>query len=433
MNNNQLYSLSEVVDHARTYSPYYRHVYRDVPQSGWNLEGLPVIDSADFWNNKQTNGENTVLTTATREGIVFKSGGTTGAPKHSVFSRNEWATMCHALGVHLQQAGLEDGDRAANLFYGGSLYASFLFVYHALMDTPARIMQYPLSGAADQELTIETIREFDINVLLGLPTTLLPLFEGLKEKGRDSIHIDRIFYAGETMYSDQRSRVEELFPGIRIASCGLASVDAGFLAYADADCGFNEHRVNREHTILEIIDAETGKLITEEGREGLIVATNLTRKVMPIIRYPIGDYGMWREPQSADNRKFVLLGRSEAGARVGPATVYVSDVTRILDSFSRQMTISNYQLIVSHEQELDRLTIRLCATCQAADRKLLQLQIIEKLLEERQMLAQLIDEQLIHPVGVQWVHESEIEVNRRTGKTMRVIDRRLQHDLSTHS
>lgn len=433
MTHHQLFSLEEIVSHARAHSPYYRDLYLDIPQTGWKLSDLPIINSNDFWNANITDNNNTVLTDSDSGAIVFKSGGTTGAPKHSVFSRDEWATMCHALALHLKHAGLQDGDRAANLFYGGSLYASFIFVYHALMDTPAKVIQYPLSGAADPELIIETIREFDINVLLGLPTTLLQLIEHIERVGSNGIHLDRLFYAGETMYRDQRHRVEKIFPEIRIASCGLASVDAGFLAYADTECDFNEHRVMGEHTILEIVDAETGQVVNEEDRQGLIVATNLTRKRMPIIRYPIGDYGMWREPEQAANRKFVLLGRSEAGARVGPATVYVSDIARILESFGQQVEISNFQIIVNHDNKLDRLTLRLCVARPLAEGEQLAVQIINKLLLERQMLAQLVEENLIHPVQIQWADESEITINPRTGKCLRVIDQRIQQDLTTHS
>ena len=432
MNDHQLFSLEEIVAHARTHSPYYRQLYLDIPQSGWKLCDLPIIDSADFWRANVTKGDNTVVTDFGSGGIIFKSGGTTGVPKHSVFGRNEWATMCHALGIHMQYAGLQDGDRAANLFYGGSLYASFLFVYHALMDAPVKAVQYPLSGGADPELMIETIREFDINVLLGVPTTLLQLIDHIEQQEIEGIHLERLFYAGETMYPDQRQRIEQCFPGIRIASCGLASVDAGFLAYADMECGFNEHRIMDSHTCIEIVDEQTGEPILEQDRQGLIVATNLTRKRMPIIRYPIGDYGMWREPEHAANRKFVLLGRSEAGARVGPATVYVSDIARILESFAQEVRVDNFQLIIRHDHGLDRLILRLCVPYLPHDGEQLGRLIIKKLLKEREMLAQLFEDGLINPLQVEWADDSQLIINPRTGKCLRVVDQRIQPGGDTH-
>ncbi len=423
MNNNQFFTLEEIVNYARKFSPFYRELYQDIPEKGWKLENLPVVDTKKFWEANVSGKNNSVITDANLGGIVFKSGGTTGAPKHSVFARDEWATMCRSLGEHFMHMGLKDGDRVANLFYGGSLYASFIFVYHSLMDAPVDVKQFPLSGAADPDLIIETIKEFDINVLMGVPTTILRL---IKQFDNNEINIEKIFYAGETMFPDQRDILKNRFPNVEILTSSYATVDAGFLAWADKTCGFNEHRVMEKHTIIEIVEPETYEVITEPGIEGIIIATNLTRKLMPIIRYPVGDYGMWQEPENSPNRKFVLLGRSEAGARVGPATVYVSDIERILKNFQNEVEITNFQLVITHEKNLDLLTLNLCVNEKNDNLKKIKKKIINTLLKERKMLDDLIKQELIHPVKINWVNESELIINKRTGKFMRVIDARIK-------
>jgi phenylacetate-CoA ligase len=422
------FSLEEIVNHAKKHSPFYRELYKGLPETGWKLKDLPIIDTDKFWEANVSGKNNRVITDKNPGGLVFKSGGTTGAPKHSIFSRSEWRTMCRALGEHFKFAGLANGDRLANLFYGGSLYASFLFISHSLIEAPVNVTHYPLSGAAEPELVLETIKEFDINVLAGVPTTLLRLIDYFEKQGA-KININKIFYAGETMFPDQRQRIRKIFPDVVISTSGLASVDAGFLAWADNTCGFNEHRVMDNHTIIEIVEPDTGLPIIEENREGIIIATNLTRKVMPIIRYPIGDYGMWKEPENTPNRKFILLGRSEAGARVGPATVYVSDIARIIEKFSSQVKISNFQLIISHEQELDRLTLNLCADKRADNLDEIESKIVNTLLKERKMIADLIEERLIHPVEIKWIDESQLIINKRTGKCMRVVDNRIKKEI----
>ncbi len=428
MENKVYFSLEEIVDHARKHSPFYKELYKNLPEQGWNLENLPVIDSKKFWLANVSGKDNKVITNINSGGIVFKSGGTTGAPKHSCYSREEWRTMCQDLGQHFKSVGLKDGDRVANLFYGGSLYASFLFVYHSLMEAPVDTMQFPLSGSAAPELVIETIKEFNINVLMGIPTTILKFINHIAQH-ENSIKIDRIFYAGETMFPDQRNIIKRIFPDIEIYTCGLATVDAGFLAWADNTCGFNEHRVLEKHTIIEIIDPKTYEPIVKEGQEGIIIATNLTRKLMPIIRYPIGDYGMWCEPENTIHRKFVLLGRSDLGARVGPATVYVSDIERIIKKFSNIVEIENFQLIVKHENNLDKLIINLVVREKSSNLNEVAEKFIKTLLNERKMLADLINENLIHPVDVKWINSSELIINKRTGKCMRVVDNRINMEL----
>lgn len=423
------FSLEEIVEHARTQSSFYKKLYAGIPQSDWELSDLPILDQEEFWRANSSLGENSVLTLQGDEGIVFKSGGTTGSPKHSVFGRNEWATMCKDLSEHLGRGGLCDGDRVANLFYGGSLYASFLFVYHALMDTPTKIVQYPLAGTAGDELVLETIKEFNINVLMGIPATHMRLLDLIAAKNDPSIKIDKLFFAGETLYEDQRKHARTIFPEIEFHSCGYASVDGGFIATSDRDCGFNEHFSVPKACMLEIINPDTGEVIEQNNTPGILVATNLTRKQMPIIRYPLGDYGEWLEDVKSvkEGRRFRLLGRSEAGARVGPATVYPADITDILEVYGEQSGVSNFQLHITREGSLDKLTIVLAVREKPADAEILAQAIISKLLEQRKLLLELIEQKKINPVSVSWVPHSDIKANPRTGKCMRVVDDRLNN------
>lgn len=39
-----MYTLTDLVQKARTHSPFYRKLYRDVPMTGWQLEDLPLIE-----------------------------------------------------------------------------------------------------------------------------------------------------------------------------------------------------------------------------------------------------------------------------------------------------------------------------------------------------------------------------------------------------
>lgn len=422
------YTLEEIVDHARSHSPFYRELYKDVSESGWKITDLPVVNQDDFWAANSSTGENTVLTMRGEDGIVFKSGGTTGSPKHSVFGRNEWLGMCEEFARHLVRVNLCDGDRVANLFYSGNLYASFLFSYHALATTSAKIVQYPLAGSASDEFVIETIKEFNINVLMGIPATLMRLIELIAVENDPAIKIDKLFFAGETLYEDQRKHARSVFPDIEFHSCGYASVDGGFIATADSDCGFNEHLTIPNGCVTEIIDPDTDEVIDEIGVPGILVASNLTRKQMPIIRYPLGDYGEWLEEKKnvTQPRKFRLLGRSEAGARVGPATVYITDITDMLNMFSGKVGVSNFQLHITREAGLDKLNILFAVRDIPDHSGKLAEEIIAKLLDERKMLAELIEQKIIQPVIVTWVAPGEIKSNPRTGKCLRVIDDRLK-------
>jgi len=66
------------------------------------------------------------------DGTAFKSAGTTGKPKFSIYRASEWDSLCEGFGRGMAAGGLRPGERLANLFYAGDLYASFLFITHSL-------------------------------------------------------------------------------------------------------------------------------------------------------------------------------------------------------------------------------------------------------------------------------------------------------------
>lgn len=76
--------LEQLVERVRCRSPFYAEHYRHLATRGWQLKGLPLINPERYWEGSQ--GLNwPVLTGPVEDGIVFKTGGTTGGGKLSVF------------------------------------------------------------------------------------------------------------------------------------------------------------------------------------------------------------------------------------------------------------------------------------------------------------------------------------------------------------
>jgi phenylacetate-CoA ligase len=227
------------------------------------------------------------------------------------------------------------------------------------------------------------------------------------------------------MYPDQRAMLESAFPGVRVSSIGYASVDAGLLGYADPSCAADEHRVFDRETILEIVDEDAGAVIREPGRAGKVLLTNLTRKLMPVIRYPAGDRAMWVEPEGSPARKFRLLGRSEEAARVGMVSLYYEDVRQVIVAIKELEGAAGFQMALTHEGGKDLLTVRIAVAEPGAMARGLADGLREALFEARPLLRKAIDLGLIHPLRIEWVRASELAVNPRTGKLRRIVDQRF--------
>jgi len=406
--------LLELVNIARARSPYYKELYKDLSHHP-NLNDIPIIDQESFWKANDSS-KNTLLTAKQSDGIVFKSGGTTGNPKFSYFTREEWSQFTHAFGSGMDHAGFSKKNKVGNLFYAGELYASFIFIMKSMEAMKVPVIHYPLAGAAPFDQIVKSIQELGVNVLVGVPTTMMNFIAYLKEN-KIQLSLEKFFFGGEDMYDDQRKIVQNYFGDIYLSSIGYASVDGGHLGYVDRNCGPSEHFAFTDTSIMQIVDDDTGEEITELGKVGKLIYTNLIRRLMPIIRYPVGDRAMW-----VDKNKFKLMGRSEEGARVGPVTVNRDDVHEILEKSSLFQHVLGFQLVIDRELEKDRLTIVLGLDNSKAQSLSGADSLVSLFYKERPMYKELVEMQMIAPVQFKLGSFSELQKNPRTGKLKLVID-----------
>lgn len=164
--------LEQLVERVRCRSPFYAEHYRHLAARGWQLKDLPLINPERYWEGSQGLKNWPVLTGPVEDGIVFKTGGTTGGGKLSVFSRQEWRAFVTSFGRSLSSQ-LKPGARVANLFFAGDLYASFLFIHGALSHMSIPVCEYPFTGSLEPHTLTEQIVQHDINVLVGVPAMLL--------------------------------------------------------------------------------------------------------------------------------------------------------------------------------------------------------------------------------------------------------------------
>lgn len=230
-------------------------------------------------------------------------------------------------------------------------------------------------------------------------------------------------FSGEACYGDQLALLSAAFPNVTVRSIGYASVDAGILAGpvagdAGDDNDVRVHEVFSSDKIVEILDPETGAPIEENGRAGRVVATDLTRRLMPVLRYPVGDVAEWVD---FARRRLRLLGRSEEGARVGPVTLYLEDPRSIVNSVDERDGVSAMQVVLRHSDHRDELVLRLAG--RVDDPESLAKLVAAKLDEARPMFAEHVRAGLVHPLAVEWADAADL-VNPRTGKLVRLLDRR---------
>ncbi|OFZ72367.1 MAG: hypothetical protein A2451_14630 [Bdellovibrionales bacterium RIFOXYC2_FULL_39_8] len=416
---------------AKEKSPFYAELYKDISLSTDNLlECLPIIEQEKFWqaNTIANDRPNRLLTGPLTSGIIFKSGGTSGNPKFSIFTKKEWNDFTSIFGRGMARYNLSPDDKVANLFYAGNLYASFLFIMKSIEAMPFPVLNFPMAGNMPFEEVLSTICEFKINVLAGVPTSLINLATVLQGNTRfqhASELISKILFGGESLFPEQLAFLQKTFPGARINSIGYASVDGGHLGFFDQQCKNNEHKVFSE-SIMEIID-ENGKVIERPYEKGRAIYTNLSRVLMPIIRYPVGDCAMWTEEASGQKkeRKFQLLGRSEEGARIGPVTINRDDIAEILRNFKFKEKIANFQIVIDRRAGLDVLILNFAISDYSIDKNSFISEFKKIFYLERPMYLNEVEKKNIAHLEIEFVNPENLTVNQRTGKVKLVVDRRF--------
>lgn len=409
--------LTRLVDHVRAHSPYYARLWRDVPQTGWTLADLPLVDLHHYWATANFLEDWSVLTGPVTDAIVYKTGGTTGGAKYSLFTQAEWQQFVSTFGQSLG-GWFEPGDRVANLFFAGDLYASFLFIQGALGHVPVPLCVFPFTGTVDSQALTVQLEQHHINVVAGVPGKLLQYAAVLEQQGVQLPQIKTVLYGGESVFVEQLQLFKAIFPNARVVSIGCASVDTGLIGASAPDCQPGEHRAFEPETIVEILDEDSGAPVIEQHRPGLLVVTNLTRRLMPIIRYPVGDLAEWTEAPGTPGRKFRLMGRSSLGnrLRVGYATLFPDELAVTIQA---RLGNCRWQLILDQENGVDDIVLRVAhARDPAAASELLQ-----AIIGKDPAVADLIAQGALD-IAVDWCQPADLQTHQRTGKLQRVVDRR---------
>ncbi|MGW9373470.1 phenylacetate--CoA ligase family protein [Streptomyces xanthophaeus] len=419
--------LSDLIRFARHNSPFYRDLYASLPPHADRLTDLPVVDQQEFWAANSLH-DSRVLTGPLSEATVYKTGGTTGSPKFSVYTRDEWRTFVTSFGQGLVDAGLRPGHRVADLFYAGELYASFLFVLDSLAHAPVDNVRLPIGGGAPLESTIPTLRDLAAEVVAGTPTTLCRLAEQTLSGSVRLDSVELLLFGGEALFDDQQRLLASAFPRAEVRSVGYASVDAGLLGRPVPGSDARVHRAFTPYSVVEILDDSTGEPVTEPGRPGRVVVTSLFRRLMPIIRYPAGDRAEWT---GTGPGHFRILGRAEEGVRVGPVSLYTQDAQDAVTAADTAGHVVGTQLVVRRWDGRDGLVLRL-ATAPGDDapgagtegRAALARAVITELERVRPLYPDSVRAGFVHPLSVEWARHRDLTVNPRSGKLVRVLDER---------
>ncbi|MBL1102155.1 acyl-CoA reductase [Streptomyces coffeae] len=292
--------------------------------------------------------------------LYFRSGGTTGAPALSVFTNADYDTQMRAAAHGLLDSGFDPArDRAANLFYCGGMYGSFISFFSILERLNAT--QIPLAAGDDLAAVAEALVAYRADTLFGMPSYLWQLFHTQRETLGAWGGVRKVYYGGEHFTGEQRRVLEEDFGVEVIRSAAYGSTDLGPLGYQCEHAEGSVHHVLTDLHTLEILDIEEDRPVTP-GEPGRLVFTSRARAGQRLDRYQIGDLGRALEcdcPCGSRTPRIELLGRHGDVVRVG---TYSYHYRRFVEAAQTRLGYrGEIQVVLTGEPLCERLTVRLDA------------------------------------------------------------------------
>lgn len=343
--------LSAVIRHATTAVPFYRDLAAG--RIGMTLPDLPVVDKsriradmASFLSQGR----------ASMSSVTKATGGTSGDRWRYPLDRRAWTHM-YAASLHFrEQVGYRYGERVVLLGTPRSLLPGGSGWKAGLRARLERRVNATAGLEVDHASSLARARragELDAAVWYGYAGTVAAMADAVAREGETVRPPRAIITSSEMLLPAWRARIEEVF-GVGVYD-EYGCNDGGVLAQT---CDAGRFHVAESLSILEVLDDEDRPC--PPGVEGNLVVTNLHARVLPFLRYRVGDRGVLADGPCPCGRTGVGLARvaGRQGDRVRlPGGAELSALA-FLPAFQAPGTghVRRWQVV---QPALDRVVVRL--------------------------------------------------------------------------
>ena len=273
---NDAYRRAHLEDTLRAAAsiPFYKARFGATPPHPDDLEDLPFLKREDLVS---LNSSVRALNPPDKKYLCANSSGSTGHRVEVLFDalhqRGRFAARArylHANGWNptLRSAwivGIRPGSPDGNLVNAGYIPRA-TFTPHT----------------DDFGKQVDWLTKVDPHFLYVFPSNLEAVVAVIAEEKRRLPSLRRVFTGGEVLEDLVRSQTRKIL-GVEISdNYGTTEAFVGW------QCPVGNYHINSEHVLVEIVD-ENGRRVAP-GIAGRVLITTLENRLMPLIRYDLGDY-----------------------------------------------------------------------------------------------------------------------------------------------
>lgn len=299
--------LADIVRYARERSPYYRELYRDLPEEINDVSLLPTTDKKSLmerFDDWSTDRDVTLAkarafvedTTLIGERFLGKytvavTSGTTG--RRGIFLMDDRSlAVTNALVLRMLMDWINLGDlwgivrrrgRMAMICATGGHFAEIVAAKRLKKKSPRRANSIQ-AISADKPLSqmVPELNRFDPAIVAPYASTAA-ILASEQAAGRLNIHPAMMVLSAEGLSDREYARIAASFQ-TKVRD-GYAATECPFLSYS---CEHGWKHVNTDWLVFEPVDADYRPVAAGTASDTVLI-TNLANRVQPILRYDLGD------------------------------------------------------------------------------------------------------------------------------------------------
>ena len=345
----KLKRLKFILNYVYENCAFYRRIFKENNVDPSSIKSLDNFNKIPFTTKQHLRQAYPLgIICVPKEKIVRiqMSGGTTGQPVIVPYTRKDveqWKkTMLRAFYIaEITSKDVIQITPAFGLWNGG-------FGFHFAADAIDAFV-IPI-GAGNTRNQVRFMVDFGTTVLCATASYPLRIAEVASEMGYDpsELPVQKMLLGAEPWSDEMRKQIERTFDAKTFDIPGLTEM--GGVGTVGFECPMrNGLHMWEDQYIVEIVDPETGEVV-DDGEEGEIVYTSLTREAMPLIRYRSGEVSAvkYRERCECGIEHMTIKrirGRTDDMIIYRGVKFYPYDVEQILASYG----IKHYKIEVKKD------------------------------------------------------------------------------------
>lgn len=354
----QLSRLQQTVKRVFENVTFYQEKFKELgltPEDIKSLEDvkkLPFTKKKDLRDNYPFGLFAVPMEQVTR---IHGSSGTSGKPTVVGYTTNDIKNWAKIVARALVTAGGKSSDVFHNA-YGYGLFTGGLGLHYGAEELGAATV--PISGG-NTERQITIINDFKPRGISGTPSYILNIVEKMEQMGMDprETSIEYGIFGAEPWSEEMRAKLESKLNLKALDIYGLSELMGPGIAIECYEAQDGLH-IADDHFLVEVINPDTLEPV-EDGQDGELVFTSLTKEALPIIRYRTGDIASITREKCKCGRTTTRMsrikGRTDDMIIIRGVNVFPSEIEHEL--FKIEGVIPNYQIHLIKKGSLDSVEL----------------------------------------------------------------------------